>query len=350
MNLNNALLQPAGALPHLMKNVLNRLRAYETLGREEAREILLAINSGYVNEHQITAFMSVYMMRRTTIAELSGFRDALLEQGIKPVLPAADAIDIVGTGGDGKNTFNISTLSAFVVAGAGFPVIKHGNYGATSVSGSSDVLEYLGYRFTTDEAHLARQMEKANICFLHAPLFHPAMKKVAHIRRNLGVRTFFNLLGPVCNPAQPGYLLLGANSLPIARMYHYLLQDTAQQYRVIYSLDGYDEISLTGSTKVFGNHTDGIIEPADFGFAPVKASEIESGPTVQHAAGIFMAVLGNKATPAQQQVVLANSAMAIHCRNEHLSLSDCIALARVSLQSGKALHAFQQLIKTATSL
>ncbi len=320
MNLNNALLQPAGALPHLMKNVLNRLRAYETLDREEAREILLAINSGYVNEHQIVAFMSVYMMRRTTIAELSGFRDALLQQAIKPLLPAGDAIDIVGTGGDGKNTFNISTLSAFVVAGAGFPVIKHGNYGATSVSGSSDVLEYLGYRFTTDEQSLSRQMEQANICLLHAPLFHPAMKKVAQIRRNLGVRTFFNLLGPICNPAQPAYLLLGANSLPIARMYHYLLQETGRQYRVVYSLDGYDELSLTGIAKIFGPKTDRIISPEDFGYAPVMPAELESGPTVQDAARLFMAVLNNTATLAQQQVVLANSAMAIHCRNEQLPL------------------------------
>lgn len=349
MNLNNALLQPAGSLPHLMKNVLNRLRAYETLSHEEAKEILLAINSGYVNEHQIVAFMSVYMMRRTTIAELSGFRDALLEQGIKPQLPADDAIDIVGTGGDGKNTFNISTLSAIVVAGAGFPVIKHGNYGATSVSGSSDVLEYLGYRFTTDEQNLSRQMEQSNICFLHAPLFHPAMKKVAHIRRNLGVRTFFNLLGPLCNPVRTGYLLLGANSLPIARMYHYLLQETDQQYRVIYSLDGYDELSLTGGAKIFGPKTDSILEPAAFGYAPVAASELESGATVQHAATIFMAVLNNTATAAQQQVVLANSAMAIHCRNEHLSLADCLEMAKASLYSGKALAVLQQLIKTAVS-
>lgn len=350
MSLNIALLQPAGALPHLMKQVLNRLLAYETLSRHEAREILLAINSGYVNEHQVSAFMSVYMMRRPVIDELSGFRDALLEQGLKPQLPAADAIDIVGTGGDGKNTFNISTLSAVVVAGAGFRVIKHGNYGATSVSGSSDVLEYLGYRFTADEPLLLRQLETTNLVFLHAPLFHPAMKRVAHIRRNLGVRTFFNLLGPITNPVQPAYLMLGANSLSAARMYHYLLQTEAQQYRVVYSLDGYDELSLTGEAKLFGPQTDCILSPADFGCTAIAPAALEAGSGLQEAAGIFMSVLNNKATAAQQQVVIANSALAIQCRNSQLSLADCMDMARESLESGKALQVLQQLLKTTAFL
>ncbi|PSK92555.1 anthranilate phosphoribosyltransferase [Taibaiella chishuiensis] len=345
MSINNVLLQPAGALPHLMKQVLNRLRTYETLSREEAKEVLLAINAGYVNEHQVTAFMSVYMMRRPSIAELSGFRDALLEQGVVPGLEAVEAIDIVGTGGDGKNTFNISTLSAIVVAGAGYKVIKHGNHGATSVSGSSDVLEYLGYRFTTEARVLNRQLETANITFLHAPLFHPAMKRVAHIRRNLGVRTFFNLLGPVSNPAQPGFLLLGANSLPVARMYHYLLQDAGQEYRVVYSLDGYDELSLTGEAKLLGPATDRILSPADFGYAAIAPQELEAGDGVQQAATIFKAVLDNTATRAQQQVVIANSALAIQCRSG-LPLADCMAQAEESLRSGKALSVFQQLLKT----
>ncbi len=348
MSLNNALLQPAGAMPHLMKQVLNRLRTYETLDREEAKEVLLAINGGYINEHQITAFMSVYMMRRPSIAELSGFRDALLEQGVNPGLRAADALDIVGTGGDGKNTFNISTLSAIVVAGAGYKVIKHGNNGATSVSGSSDVLEYLGYRFTTDTQVLNRQLETANITFLHAPLFHPAMKRVAHIRRNLGVRTFFNLLGPVSNSAQPGFLLLGANSLPVARMYHYLLQESGQQYRVVYSLDGYDELSLTGEAKLLGPATDRMLSPSDFGVKSIMPRELEAGAGVQQAAAIFMAVLDNTATEAQQAVVIANCALALHCRTG-LPLPDCSAIARESLVSGQARSVFQQLLKTTYS-
>lgn len=339
----NTLQKPDGALPYLMKRILDRLRSYEALTYEEAREVLLGITGGMVNEAQMTAFMTAFIMRAPTIAELAGFRDALLEQAVKISLPAADAIDIVGTGGDGKNTFNISTLSALVVAGCGYKVIKHGNYGATSVSGSSDVLEYLGYRFSADEDMLNRQLKQAGICFLHAPLFHPAIKRVMPIRRNLGLRTFFNLLGPLTNPARPGAMLLGVNNAESARIFHYLLQDTTLRYRVVHTVDGHDELSLTAEARIYAPDSDRLYTPYELGFPLQLPQALYAGTDVKSAAAIFLNVLQNKATVAQQQVVLVNSAMALQCLKASQSFEDCIAEATESLQSGKAYQTFTQL-------
>lgn len=336
---------PDGALPYLMKKVLQRLSAYETLSYTEAREVLLGITGGMVNESQMTAFIAAFMMRSITAAELSGFRDALLEQAIRPALPAAEAIDIVGTGGDGKHTFNISTLSAIVVAACGYRVIKHGNYGATSVSGSSNVLEYLGYRFTADTAALLRQLDAAGICFLHAPLFHPAMRRVAGIRKNLGLRTFFNLLGPLTNPVQPQYLLLGVNTLEAARMFHYLLQDTTLHYKIVHTLDGYDELSLTGPARIFTPAGQEVVTPAGMGFPTIEAAALTAGREVKHAADIFINVLEQKATQAQEQVVLVNAAMAMQCIDKRLSFRDGVAMAAEALHSGKARETFKQILQ-----
>lgn len=338
--------KPDGALPYLMQKMLERLRNYETLSYEEAREVLLGITGGMVNESQMTAFITAFMMRPVTIPELAGFRDALKEQAITINLPAAQAIDIVGTGGDGKNTFNISTLSAFVVAGCGYPVVKHGNYGATSVSGSSDVLEYLGYSFTAEEAVLNRQLEGAGICFLHAPLFHPAIKRVAQIRRNLGFRTFFNLLGPLTNPAHPGFLLLGVNTAEAARMFHYLLQDTAICYKVVHTIDGYDELSLTGRARIYSRNKEELRSPEELGFSTLLPEALSAGKDIRSAAAIFLEVLQNKATTARQQVVIANSAMAIQCLKQEQSFEDCVLEARNSLLSGNAYTTFKKLIET----
>lgn len=337
--------KPEGALPHLMKKVLDRLKSHESLAYEEAKEVLTGITNGMVNDSQVAAFITAFIMRQVTLDELAGFRDALMEQAVRINLPAAGAIDIVGTGGDGKNTFNISTLSSFVVAGAGYPVIKHGNYGTTSISGSSDVLEYLGYRFSADESVLGKQLEQADICFLHAPLFHPVMKRVAAIRRNIGLRTFFNLIGPLTNPARPGFLLLGAASAEHARMFHYLLQDTAVTYKVVHALDGYDELSLTASARIYSRLGERIVAPEELGYATILPEELLAGKDVKSAAAIFLNVLENKATTAQQQVVIANSAMAIHCFNETLPLEDCTVQATTSLASGKAYEAFKKSIQ-----
>lgn len=337
--------KPDGALPYLMKKVLEQLRHYETLSCEMAKEVLLGITEGMVNESQAAAFMTAFTMRPPTVEELSGFREALQQQGRKIKLDTAPAIDIVGTGGDGKNTFNISTLAAIVTAGCGLPVIKHGNYAATSVSGSSDVLQYLGYRFTDDEGLLQRQVDTCGICFLHAPMFQPVLKRVAHIRRNLGVRTFFNLLGPLTNPAMPQHLVLGVNSLEAARMFHYLLQESTQDYTVLHSLDGYDELSLTGPVKLYSRRGEYLLRPEDLGCSTVPAAALAAGADVQSAAELFLAVLQQQAGPEQQQVVAANAALAVQNLRPDLTAEDCLAMTTACIASGKAYQTFKQLIE-----
>lgn len=325
-----------------MKTLINRLHNYQTLDKHDARDALLHITAGNCNEAHIVSFLSAYQMRRPTIEELEGFRDAMMSL-CTPISFDIDTLDIVGTGGDGKNTFNISTLAAIVVAAAGIKVAKHGNYAVSSVSGSSNVLEHLGYKFISDPILLQEQLHKHDICFLHAPLFHPAMKNVAHIRKNLGIRTFFNLLGPLINPARPAKQVLGVSDMGLARMYHYLLQDTNQQYIILHSFDGYDEISLTGSFKILTRTEENIYAPQLLGFDKILPGEIETGDTVSDAASIFLNVLNGTATKAQQNVVIANAAFAIHCNDAGLPLVDCIDMAQESLKSKKAFNLFKQI-------
>ncbi|MEO5890911.1 MAG: anthranilate phosphoribosyltransferase, partial [Ferruginibacter sp.] len=296
-----------------MKKILNFLFEHKNLSREQAKEILISISKGLYNDSEIAAFITVYLMRSITIHELQGFRDALLELCIRVDLDGQEVMDIVGTGGDGKNTFNISTLSCFIVAGTGNKVAKHGNYGASSISGSSNVMEQLGYRFKNETDALKNELDHANICFLHAPLFHPALKVVGPIRKNLGIRTFFNMLGPMVNPAFPKHQLVGVYNLEMARIYNYLLQQTDSNFTIIHSLDGYDEISLTGDTKVITNEGEKIMSAEELGKRRVTATDIYGGNSVEEAAKIFLAILKGKGTWAQNAVVLANSAMALQC-------------------------------------
>ncbi|CAN5549274.1 anthranilate phosphoribosyltransferase [soil metagenome] len=326
-----------------MKKILNFLFEHKSLSREQAREVLLNISHQVYNESEIASFITVYLMRSITIEELQGFRDALLELCIPVNLDGQPVMDIVGTGGDGKNTFNISTLSCFIVAGTGNKVAKHGNYGASSISGSSNVMEQLGYRFKNDQDTLRRELDKANICFLHAPLFHPALKVVGPVRKNLGVRTFFNMLGPMVNPAFPKHQLVGVYNLEMARIYNYLLQETGNNFTIIHSLDGYDEISLTGDTKVITNEGEKIMSPELLGKRTVQASDIHGGDTVQEAAKIFRSILNGDGSWAQNAVVLANSAMALQCTGKYTSYDECYQLAVESLESGKALAALNKL-------
>src|SRR5436190_18240154 len=285
-----------------MKKVLQYLFEHKTLSREQAKDVLVSIGKGVYNEHEITAFMTVYLMRSITIDELHGFREALLELCVRVDLNGHEVMDIVGTGGDGKNTFNISTLSCFIVAGTGNKVAKHGNYGASSISGSSNVMEQLGYRFKNDAAVLNKELETANICFLHAPLFHPALKVVGPIRKNLGIRTFFNMLGPMVNPAFPKHQLVGVYNLEMARIYNYLLQQTDKNFTIIHSLDGYDEISLTGDTKVITNYGEKIMSAETLGKRLVSAVDIYGGNTVEEAGKIFINILKGSGTWAQNAV------------------------------------------------
>ncbi len=327
-----------------MKKILQYLFEHKTLPYQQAKDTLLGISKGMYNEHEITSFMTVYLMRSVTIEELRGFRDALLELCVKVDLGDHQLLDIVGTGGDGKNSFNISTLSCFIVAGAGQKVAKHGNYGATSISGSSNVMEQLGYQFKNDNAKLKQEVDVAGICFLHAPLFHPALKAVGTIRKNLGVRTFFNMLGPMVNPASPTYQLVGVYNLEMARIYNYLLQQTGKAFTIIHSLDGYDEISLTDDTKVITNEGESIKTPRQLGKRSVMPDDIYGGNTVEESAKMFKNIIGGNGTFAQNAVVLANSAMALHCTGNYKTYEDAYQAAVVSLESGAALGALQKLI------
>jgi len=327
-----------------MKKILQYLFEHKTLSREQAKEILLNIGRGVYNEHEITAFMTVYLMRSITIEELQGFRDALLDLCVPVNLNGTDTIDIVGTGGDGKNTFNISTLSCFIVAGTGQKVAKHGNYGASSISGASNVMEQLGYKFKNDNSKLKNEVDEANICFLHAPLFHPALKVVGPIRKNLAMRTFFNMLGPMVNPAHPKFQLVGVFSLEMARIYNYLLQQTGKAFTIIHGLDGYDEISLTNDTKVITNEGEKIMTPEQLGKRMVSAQDISGGNSVDDAAKIFIKILQGEGTWAQNAVVLANAAMGLHCTGNYKTYGDAYNTAVESLENGMANKALQKLI------
>jgi len=327
-----------------MKKILQFLFEHKTLTREQAKDILTSISKGLYNDTEVTAFITVFLMRSITIDELQGFRDALLDLCVKVDLGEHKTMDIVGTGGDGKNTFNVSTLACFIVAGAGHKVAKHGNYGASSISGASNVMEQLGYKFKSDNAQLKREVEEANICFLHAPLFHPALKTVGPIRKNIGLRTFFNMLGPMVNPASPAYQLVGVYSLEMARIYNYLLQPTGKPFTIIHSLDGYDEISLTNDTKVITNEGEFIKTPEELGKRMVDPQDIYGGNTVEEAAKIFTRVIKGEGTWAQSAVVLANAAMALHCTGAYKTYDDAYHAAVDSLDNGKAYGALKKLV------
>ena len=328
-----------------MKEIINKLLESLTLSRDEARDLMQGIATNQLNEAQMAAVLAAFIMRNISLDELLGFRETLLELAIQPKLDTHHFIDLCGTGGDGKNTFNISTLSAFVVAGAGVPVAKHGNYGVSSMSGSSNVMEQLGYKFSNDEAKLKTELEKTGICFMHAPLFHPALKAVGGVRRQLGIKSFFNILGPLVNPARPNYQASGVFNLETGRIYSYLLQSENKQFRVIHSLDGYDEISLTSDTRVFTPRGEALYTTDDFGLPANTPESLYGGDSLSEAAEIFMNVLSSKGTPSQSNAVIANSAVAIQCYKKDLTLSQAVEQARESLESKKALQTFENLIK-----
>jgi anthranilate phosphoribosyltransferase len=327
-----------------MKQILNHLFENKAFTREESKNILTIITQGTYNNSQIAAFMTAYCMRNITVDELEGFRDAMLELCLPLDLETDDLIDLCGTGGDGKDTFNISTLASFVVAGAGYKVAKHGNYGVSSGCGSSNVMEYLGYQFTNDAGKLKDSINKANICFLHAPLFHPAMKTVAPIRRELGVKTFFNMLGPMVNPARPKNQMVGVYNLELARIYAYLYQQSDVKYTILNALEGYDEISLTCDFKTFSADGEKINSIEALGFERLDPSQIVGGSTVAESADIFMKVLNNEATTAQNNVVLANAAVAIKTIHPEKTFADCFYEAEEALLKGSALKSFKTLV------
>lgn len=327
-----------------MKTILNRLINHEILSKAEAKEVLVNISAGNYNASQIASFLTVYMMRSITIEELSGFREALLELCIPVDFSAYNTIDLCGTGGDGKDTFNISTLASFIVAGAGIKVAKHGNYGVSSISGSSNVMEKMGVKFTNDIAFLTQSIEETNIAILHAPLFHPAMKNVGPIRKELGVKTFFNMLGPMVNPSFPKNQLVGVFSLELTRMYAYLYQNTTTNYSILHGLSGFDEISLTDEVKIITNTSENILKPKDFQLPTIELEKIKGGNTTDEAAQIFYDVISGKGSEEQKNVVCVNAAIAIQTVNKN-SFDEAFSQARESLESGKAFGKLKRLIE-----
>lgn len=325
-----------------MKAILNRLINHEKLSKEESRQMIINIADGQYTSSQIASFLTVYLMRSISLDELEGFRSALLELCLLINIDEYNTIDLCGTGGDDKDTFNISTLSSFVVAGAGIKVTKHGNYGVSSTCGSSNVLEALGVKFSNEKDFLKRCLDQAGICILHAPLFHPAMKNVAPVRRELGVKTFFNMLGPLVNPVKPKNQLTGVFNLELARLYYYLFQKTDTNFTILYGLDGYDEISLTGPTKAFGKNSESLLMPRDFGVDPVSQNAISGGENVDHSTKIFINIIQNKGTIAQQNVVCANAGMAI-ATALNLSPLEGFEKAKETLLSGKAYNVLSKL-------
>jgi anthranilate phosphoribosyltransferase len=328
-----------------MKNILNKLLESQQLSREEAGRLMHGIAGQELNEARIAAVLSAYIMRSINLDELLGFRDALLELAVKVDLNGNRIIDLCGTGGDGKNTFNISTISSFVVAGAGIPVAKHGNYGVSSITGSSNLMEHFGYRFSSGNDKLRREIETAGICFMHAPLFHPALKAVGPVRRQLGIKTIFNIMGPLVNPANPEYQLSGVFSIEAGRLYSYLMQKENKKYIVLHSLDGYDEVSLTSGIKTFSPEGEGYLQPESFGMPYNTPQSLHGGESIEEAAEIFISVLENRSAPEQTNAVLANSALAISCYDPGKRLDEAVEIARESIVSGKALQCFKTLIE-----
>lgn len=327
-----------------MKNILRYLFEHKMLSRAYAKEIMLDLGKGKFNEHELSALMTIFLMRSISLPELQGFRDALIELAVPINFEERKVMDIVGTGGDGKNTFNISTLSCFIVAGAGQTVAKHGSYGSSSVSGASNVMGALGYVFKNDESLLRAEVDKTNMCFLHAPFFHPALKTVAPIRKNLGVRTFFNMLGPIVNPSSPTYQLIGVYNLEIARMYNYFLQGEDRKFAIIHSLDGYDEVSLTADVKYLSPAGEKIYTPEELGESLIDGTEIYGGESVEEASSIFMKILQGEGTPSQNAVVVANAAMALSLNDQFGDYQAAREAAKESLESGKAYMTLKKLL------
>ena len=327
-----------------MKKILEYLFNYNKLKYDQAKEILIDITSNKYSHSEIASFMTIYKMRNPSIEEMEGFRDALLEQCIKIDFDDFNTIDLCGTGGDGKDTFNISTISSFIVAGSGFKVTKHGNYGVSSNCGSSNVLEYLGVKFSNDENYLKKCLDQSNICYLHAPIFHPSMKNVAPIRKDLGFKTFFNLLGPLVNPSSPKNQITGVYNLEIARLYGYIFKNTNKNFSIVYSLDGYDEISLTGSFKLINNFSEIISDCNYFKLQKTMAKDILGGKSIEDSANIFKNILSGKGTNNQVNVVLANSSLAIQTITNK-DIDECIEIAKESIESGKAYSSLKKLIE-----
>ena len=323
-----------------MTRFLEIIMEKEFFSQQTATEFIHALGENNISENEIAAIITAIQFRGVSIDEINGFRIALLERAIQPELDTTDSIDVCGTGGDGKETFNISTTTALVLAAMGHKVIKHGNYGVSSGCGSSNVLESLGFSFSNDQKTLQSHFKAKNICFLHAPLFHPTLKKVAPIRKNLGVRTIFNSLGPLVNPLQPPFQLTGTYSLELAKMYQHILRPNRHSFRVVYAMDGYDEITLTDTARQLGTNSDSILTASDFGTKPLAASALRSGGTIKKAASILLDTIKGQGAPEQSSVVAANVALAMQIIRAETPLNEAYSEAYQFIQSGQTAKHF----------
>ena len=328
-----------------MKNLLKDLYNHKIMSKEESKAALISLTDGSANSSQISSFLTVFLLRDITSEELDGFREAMIELSIDVDIDGDELIDLCGTGGDGKDTFNISTISSFVVAGSGIKVAKHGNYGVSSSCGSSNIISHLGHEFSNDISSLKYSLDKSNICFLHAPLFHPSLKNISPVRIELGVKTFFNMLGPMVNPIQPKSQLVGVFNSNIFRLYSHIYSKTNKSYCIVHRIDGYDEVSLTGSFKLFSNNQDLMLEPKDLGFNAIDSVKLSGGKNIKESSKIFLDILKNKGTSEQVDAVLANSGLAIYCAKKLNSIKDGIEIARESLESGKAYNCLKLFIE-----
>ena len=328
-----------------MKNLLKDLYNHKIMSKEESKAALISLTDGSANSSQISSFLTVFLLRDITSEELDGFREAMIELSIDVDIDGDELIDLCGTGGDGKDTFNISTISSFVVAGSGIKVAKHGNYGVSSSCGSSNIISHLGHEFSNDISSLKYSLDKSNLCFLHAPLFHPSLKNISPVRIELGVKTFFNMLGPMVNPIQPKSQLVGVFNSNIFRLYSHIYSKTNKSYCIVHSIDGYDEVSLTGSFKLFSNNQDLMLEPKDLGFNVIDSVKLSGGKNIKESSKIFLDILKNKGTSEQVDAVLANSGLAIYCAKKLNSIKDGIEIARESLESGKAYNCLKLFIE-----
>ena len=326
-----------------MTGILNHLFEQKSLSFYEAKTLLMDVATNKFSPFQVAALASIYNMRPPNLQEIKGFRDTLLEVCVHVDLSDFNAIDIAGTGGDGKNTFNISTIACFIVAGAGEKVIKHGNYGVSSITGSSNLLESLGYVFTDEKEHLQIQVEEAGICFLHAPIFHPLLKNVSCIRKGIGISTFFNMLGPLLNPGEPKYHLIGVNHLELARLYHYLYQSENKNYSIVHSFDGYDEISLTGPFKCYDSKGEHFYSPEELERSKINPSSIKGGKNNDENKRIFIDILSGKGSVSQNEVVLTNAAFALSLISQN-PFKESYLRAKESLESQRAKESLNKLL------
>lgn len=328
-----------------LKETIKKITEGYTLNYEEAKQSLIEFTNGSADNILISSFLTLFTVRKITPTELMGFRDAIFEQCYRVHLNGFDTIDLCGTGGDGKDTFNISTLTSFIVAGAGFKVTKHGNYGVSSSCGSSNILEALGLKFTNDTDKLKSDIEKNNICFLHAPMFHPAMKHVAPVRKSLGVKTFFNMLGPMLNPANPTHQVIGVFNKEVLSLYKEVYKLSDKNYYIIHSTDGYDEVSLTSDFIMISKREESVKSPEYFGFQNINPNAIYGGKTIEDSKKMFLNILQGKGTKEQNQVVIANAALAIKCLKPEYSIMDCVQIALDSMLGKQAYYTLKNAVE-----